>query len=179
MAVAFSFPEENNDVEVILRQISFLLNKLAMEIKKQQEENNQLRSARTKLRQSGEGSRSTRNSDANVRSLGEAIATCKQFSPTHAHVLHQRGRNTDNDPENQIKEQWDKNNVNFCQTIDQTDTSSITNDNFEEDDLTALVTPVRPPLQNIWWSWLSTPHISTNSICATAVLCVVGWHLLR
>lgn len=43
MAVPFAFPEESNDVDIIIRQLSLLLNRLAVEFKKQQNENIQLR----------------------------------------------------------------------------------------------------------------------------------------
>ncbi|XP_045481841.1 uncharacterized protein LOC123685986 [Harmonia axyridis] len=174
MAVPFSFPEENNDVDVIIRQLGLLLNRLAVEFKKQRNENIQLR-ARNKL-QSGSGSQTPHaanqenpNGAVNDTVLN-AIATCKRFSVPHRVTDAQNAREFKDAKNDQIQ-QFDK--IEFFDTNDSQQLTGI-------EPVYGINGPVsffrlRWESCRMWWSWF----LPRNRFWTTTVICVVGWHLLR
>ncbi|KAL3289966.1 hypothetical protein HHI36_023349 [Cryptolaemus montrouzieri] len=175
MAVPFAFPEENNDVEVIIRQLSLLLNRLAVEFKKQRNENIQLR-ARNKLqsgirRQISQGNQESSSSVSVGDSLLSAIATCKRFASPDGRVVIIPRREFDDAKTDSSAQSYDKSELY------RTDNLNLTEVEEERGALSFIRLRLRS--HRIWWSWLAPSTLTRNPFWTTAVICVVGWHLLR
>ncbi|XP_044765399.1 uncharacterized protein LOC123321731 [Coccinella septempunctata] len=178
MAVPFAFPEENNDVDVIIRQLSLLLNRLAVEFKKQRNENVQLR-ARNKL-QSGSGRQTTHPNQEHPNgavvsdTVLSAIATCKRFTVSHSVADPSTARDFE-DAKNDAISPFDKNE--FYEADENQELAEI--EPVYVVDAPASFFRLRWETCRLWWSWFVPRNITTNQFWTTTVICVVGWHLLR
>ncbi|KAK9890071.1 hypothetical protein WA026_008883 [Henosepilachna vigintioctopunctata] len=179
MAVPFAFPEDNNDVEVIIRQLSLLLNQLAVEFKKQQIENMQLR-ARNKLQSSTEQPVQQPSSDiaTNATAVGDtlltAIATCKRFATPDGRIISVPRREFDDAKNDSSSQTFDK--TELCR-IDSSTNLAETDDEEQTPSPSLLRSSAQS--QRLWWSWLAPNTLTRNPFWTTAMICVVGWHLLR